>query len=62
MPNEYVDEIRRQIIIESIRKALECHLMRAASDGYGMENRKELEELAEFLSEEIVGMAEWKKR
>lgn len=62
MPNEYVYELRRQIITESIREALVSLLMRAANDGHGMENRQELEELAEFLSEEIVRRAEWKKR
>jgi hypothetical protein len=62
MPNEYVYELRRQIITESIREALVSLLMRAANDGHGMENRLELEELAEFLFEEIVRRAEWKKR
>lgn len=62
MPNEFAYELRRQIITESIRETLESLLTRAASDGYGMESRKELEELADFLSEEIVRRAEWKKR
>lgn len=58
--DKYADELCRQIITESTRETFVNLLMMAASYGYGMENRKELEELAEFLSEEVVRDAERK--
>lgn len=56
----YANELRRQIVTEDIREELVKLLLIAASYGHGMENRQELEELAEFLSEEIVRRAKWK--
>lgn len=59
---KYANELRRQIATEAIREEFVRLLLIAASYGYGMENREELEELAEFLSEEIVRRKQWKKK
>ena len=57
---KYADELCRQIATEAIREEFVRLLLIAASYGHGMENRKELEELAEFLSEEIARRGELK--
>ena len=57
---KYADELCRQIATEEIREEIVKLLLAAASYGHGMENRKELEELAEFLSEEIAWRGEQK--
>ena len=55
---KYAYELRKQIAIEAIREEFVSLLLRAASDGYGMDNKEELEELAEFLSEEVARRGE----